>query len=832
MGKIRVRDIAQRIGVPEQDLLFKLKAIGVRVEGEDGLVDTELIQAILQGKKLPQPQREVIVRDGESAPQQPAPQRRPPARRQPPPTGQLRPTRRRSVVNKGEQIRTLPSTEPKRPAHTETPTASPEQQVAAAAPAPQTRPAARPAGPAGPAARPATPRRPAAAERQPARAKKASRAERVAEIEAREDLSQFRGDVSELDAAEETAAAEAAAAAAHHATTPSGRRNRRAERRREADAADEQGTLLSSRELSEGPITISEGLRVRDLAEKLGIKTKDLIRALIKRGIMATVNHVVDPELAVEMAEELGFEAMIVTFEEEVQLQRPPASEGTEERPPVVTIMGHVDHGKTTLLDTIRSSKITAGESGGITQHIGAYAVEANGKKIVFLDTPGHEAFTQLRARGASATDVVVLVVAADDGVMPQTREAINHAKAADVPIIVAINKIDRANANPDRVKKDLADNDLLVEDWGGDVVCAEVSALEGLGIDELLELILLQAELLELKADSKLPAQGIVLEARKEAGRGTVATVLVQNGTLSVGDVFVSGATHGKVRLMVDDKGERIDSCGPATPVEVSGFQDIPNAGDSFQVVEEESKARQIAGHRQEEQRARELAPTAGRLSLESLFESLEQGHVKELPIVIKADVQGSVEVLRDTLQKLSTDRVKVKVIHSGVGAITTNDVLLASASGAIIYGFSVRPERKATELADKEEIDIRTHTVIYELVDELKKAMAGLLDPTYKEVEQGRAEVREIFSVPKIGTIAGCHVVEGVILRNSKIRLLRDNVVVHEGRVGSLRRFKDDAAEVRSGFDCGIGIEGYQDLKPGDMIEAYTEEAVAATL
>ena len=586
----------------------------------------------------------------------------------------------------------------------------------------------------------------------------------------------------------------------------------------------------------EGPVTISEGMTVRQFADKLDIKTKDLIQLLFDRGVMATINHVLEPELAVQLAERLGVEAQTVTFEEEVQLQQhaeleEEQVEGTHPRAPVVTIMGHVDHGKTTLLDSIRSSKITAGEAGGITQHIGAYHVDVGKRQIVFLDTPGHEAFTLMRARGARVTDIVVLVVAADDSVMPQTVEAIDHARAAEVPIIVAINKIDKTGANPDRVKKDLSNHDLTVEDWGGDVVSVPISALNGDGIDDLLEMILITSDLLELKASPAMPAQGVVLEARKEAGKGNVATVLVQDGSLNTGDVFVSGGVWGRVRIMSDDRGNRVETAGPATPVEVAGFNGLPEAGDTFQVVEEESMARGIVEFRQNEIRKRELAKSAP-TSLEQLFERIQSGDVKELAVVLKADVQGSVEVLSDTLARISTDQVKVKVIRAGVGAVTTHDVLLASASDAIIIGFNVRPERKAAELAEKGEVEIRLHTVIYELSDELRNAMVGLLEPTFKEVTQGQAEVREIFKVPKVGTVAGCHVVEGMVSRNSMARLLRDNRVVYEGRIGTLRRFKDDVSEVRTGFDCGIRLENFQDFKPGDYIETFAKQEVSPTL
>ena len=599
-----------------------------------------------------------------------------------------------------------------------------------------------------------------------------------------------------------------------------------------------EGKVLPFKEkMPEGPVIVSEAMTVREFAEKLGVKAKDLIQLLFKKGVMANINHVLAPETAIELAEELGVEAMEVSFEEAQQLEQEEAlgdEAGTKEpRAPVVTVMGHVDHGKTSLLDQIRKTKVAEGEAGGITQHIGAYEARMeDGRKVVFLDTPGHEAFTMMRARGSKVTDIVVLVVAADDGVMPQTIEAIDHAKAAGVPIVVAVNKMDKANANPDRVKKELADHELLVEDWGGDIVAVPMSALKGEGIDELMEMLALTADLLELKAAPDVPGQGAVLEARKEIGRGTVATVLVQNGTLRVGDSFVCGATYGRVRSMVNDVRERLQEAGPATPVEVAGFSDVPEAGDLLQVVADESKAREIAEHRQEQLRKRELQPTTGKLSLDQLFDRIQEGEVKELPVVVKADVQGSVEVLKDALVKLSTEKVRVEVIHSAVGAISSNDVLLASASDAIIIGFNVRPERKATELAEKENVEIRLHTVIYELTDELKKAMLGLLEPEFKDVTRGRAEVREIFKVPRIGTVAGCHVVDGVVSRNASVRLLRDNVVVFTGKISSLKRFKDDASEVRSGFDCGISLEGYQDIKPGDEIEAFEKEEVAQTL
>jgi translation initiation factor IF-2 len=973
MGKIRVQDLAKMMEISNQDLVFKLKSIGVRVEGDDAAIDTDIIQAILQGKKLPHP-REVILRDEQTPVAVDQTRRRaggasapPPTAARRPSTNPLRPQRPRTLIQKVEpNIRELPISErqvgappsvlaspgieapaplhqaqahpspaePELPPQQEAVSGVPSEAAAppemvptpAAPPAPPPVQTATPASPAhaSPAQRPAQPSQPprtgsriistpgqpghiparmsppprSGAPSQPRRdapaqgrpggygpaygagAGSSSPAGRPASpsappgrgisappgrgvsappgrgaaapassgaderrrdrdknrkpikkagprpVEQEEDLTGFKGTLEELE--EEVNQGSAGAS----------RRKRRALARKE----DEGGKLLTFKKAAPaGPVMIGEGMTVREFAEKLGVKSRDLMSALFKRGILANINQVLDPELAQQLAADLGVEAMIVSFEEEVQLREElqvgeqpenPSKMGKVGRAPVVTIMGHVDHGKTSLLDAIRSARVAESEHGGITQHIGAYQAEVNGRKVVFLDTPGHEAFTMMRARGARVTDIVVLVVAADDGVMPQTVEAIDHARAAKVPLIVAVNKIDKANANQDRVKRELSERGLMPEDWGGDTVMVPVSAIKKEGISDLLEMILLTSDLLELKASPELAAQGAVLEARKEVGRGIVSTVLVQNGTLKVGDIFVSGATWGRVRSMSDDKGKRIQEAGPATPVEVTGFNDLPDAGDLMQVVEDESKARGIAEFRQQEQRRRDLAPGQGRLSLEQLFSRIQEGEVKELAVVLKADVQGSLEVLRDALSKESTEKVKVQVLHAGVGAISTNDVLLASASKAIIIGFNVRPERTAVDLAEKEEVDIRLHTVIYELIDELRKAMTGLLEPTFREVSSGRAEVRDTFKVPKVGTIAGCHVVEGVIPRTAGVRLVRDNRVIYEGKIASLRRFKDDVSEVRTGFDCGIGLERFQDVKPGDFIEAFTREEVAPVL
>jgi translation initiation factor IF-2 len=605
----------------------------------------------------------------------------------------------------------------------------------------------------------------------------------------------------------------------------------------------DSGKLLEFKKpLPTGPVFLSEGVTVKELSEKLGVLAKDIVRLLMGRGVFATVNQALDAETAIQIAKEVGVEAAVVSFEEELELSRAPQETKEGEAPsaaraprvhraPVVTVMGHVDHGKTSLLDAIRQTKVAEGEAGGITQHIGAYRVEVNGKPIVFLDTPGHEAFTSMRARGAKATDIVVLVVAADDGVMPQTIEAIDHARAAKVPIVVAINKIDKNNANVDRVKKELADRGILLESWGGDVPSAEISALKKTGIEHLLELLLIVADMQELTAPLAEEARGVVLEARRDAGRGNVVTVLVQSGTLSVGDVFFAGSVFGRVRSMHDDRGAKVAVAGPATPVEVTGFEDLPLAGDTFQVVEDETKARSIVSFRQQKDRDKVMAASS-KISLDQLFSKIQEGRIKELPLIVKADVAGSVEVLSQAIQGLSNEKVKISLLHAGVGAINTNDVLLASASGAIIIGFNVRPERKAEVEAEKNGVEMRLHTIIYNVTDEIKAAMEGLLEPTLKEVPRGRAEVRNTFKVPKFGVVAGCLVTEGSITRNSQLRLLRDNRVIYEGKVGSLRRFKDDVSEVKQGFECGIGLDRFQDVKVADVIEAFQVEKVAGVM
>jgi translation initiation factor IF-2 len=585
-------------------------------------------------------------------------------------------------------------------------------------------------------------------------------------------------------------------------------------------------------------ITLAEGMTVKDLSDKLDVRVKDVLKALLDRRLMMTINSTIDIDTARDVARQFGADVQTRSFEEE--LIHDEAETVSEQdlipRAPVVTVMGHVDHGKTTLLDSIRETRVAEREAGGITQHIGAYLVtvgEKNDKQIVFLDTPGHEAFTLMRARGSRVTDVVVLVVAADDGVMPQTREAIDHARAANVPLIAAVNKIDKPGANPEVVKRQLADLNLVPEEWGGNTVFVEVSAKKKTGLDLLLEMILLVTEIAEHKANPKRAAIGTVLETKLDRGRGPVATVLVQDGSLRVGDNIIAGPVVGRVRALIDDRGRPLKVAGPSTPVEVLGLEHLPSPGDSFQSVADPAKARQIATFRQTQAKERALGAKGGRLTLESLQAELAKGDVKELPIIIKADVQGSAEVLASTLAKLSDDKTKIKIIHSAVGAINESDVLLAAASNAIIIGFNVRPDRNAGDVAEREKVDIRHHSVIYNVTDEIKKAMAGLLDPTFKEQRIGSAVIRETFRVPKVGTIAGCMVQDGRITRSgdAQARLLRDHVVVWEGKLASLRRFKDDVSEVKAGFECGIGLQNFNDVKVGDVIEVFQMERVAAT-
>ena len=579
-------------------------------------------------------------------------------------------------------------------------------------------------------------------------------------------------------------------------------------------------------------IQLTEAVTVKELAEKIGENPGEVIKKLIQMGVMASINQLVDPNVAMSVVKDFGFEVSMVSLEGEEDLEI-----GEEDpsnlipRPPVVTVMGHVDHGKTKLLDAIRKTNVASSEHGGITQHIGAYKVELSGGEVVFLDTPGHEAFTAMRARGAQVTDAVILVVAADDGVMPQTIEAINHARAAEVPIVVAINKIDKPEANSERVKNDLAKLGLVPEEWGGKTICVEVSAKTGQGIDKLLEMMLLEAEMLELKANPNRQAKGTIIESKLHKGKGPVATVLVQNGTLRIGDPFVTGLHYGKVRALINDQGKKVKEAPPSTPVEILGISGVPQVGDSFMVVGDDRKARLISSIRSAKQREEELRKTA-KVTLEDFYDRIKKGEVKELKIILKADVQGSVQAITDSLERLSTPEVQLKVIHGSVGAITETDVMLASSSNAVIIGFNVRPGPKSATLADKEKVDIRSYTIIYDIMKDVQAAMKGMLEPVYKEVILGRAEIREVFTIPKIGAIGGSYVLDGKILKGSKFRLLRDNTVIYEGKISSLRRFKEDAREVQTGYECGIGLENFNDLKAGDIIEDYELQEIEAKL
>ncbi|APC40915.1 translation initiation factor IF-2 [Clostridium estertheticum] len=608
-------------------------------------------------------------------------------------------------------------------------------------------------------------------------------------------------------------------------------------RKRGRKGRDELGSGNNAVEpIDDEVVVIESTITVKDLADTLKRPYVEVIKQLIFIGVMAGMNQEIDFATAEKVIEKYGALAVLKDLEEgkiadDEDIEENDAELGTDKKPAVVTVMGHVDHGKTSLLDCIRKSKVTETEAGGITQHIGAYTVNINGEKITFLDTPGHEAFTAMRARGAQITDIVILVVAADDGIMPQTEEAINHCKAAGVPMIVAINKIDRPGANIDKVKQELTEHGLVAEDWGGDTICVPVSAHTKEGIDTLLEMILITAEMLELKANTKRHAKGTVIEGKLDKGRGPLATLLVQNGTLHTGDSIIVGSTYGRIRAMFDDKGKKIKTAGPSIPVEILGLSDVPSAGDRFNVIKDEKTARNMAEARKTNLRE-EHFQASNRVSMENLYNQIQEGSVKELGVIVKADVQGSVEAVRQSLEKLSTDNVKVRVIHSGVGAITETDVVLAAASNAIIIGFNVRPDNNAAIVGEKEKVEIKTYRIIYDALDDIKLAMLGMLDPVYKEVVLGRVEIRQIYKVSNVGTIAGSYVLTGKITRNSSVRVLRNGIVITESTLASLKRFKDDAKEVAAGFECGLSVEKFNDLKEGDIIEAFIMEEIKPKL
>jgi translation initiation factor IF-2 len=615
-----------------------------------------------------------------------------------------------------------------------------------------------------------------------------------------------------------------------YARGPKGRKGRKGAKGKAAPVG--QKTQITTAKAIKRRVKIDDTIILSDLAKRMGIKAGEMIRKLMGMGVMATVNQTIDFDTAALVAAEFDYEVERASFEEETILKV--ASDDPEkmsERPPVVTIMGHVDHGKTSLLDVIRESRVTDDEAGGITQHIGAYHVNTEKGRIVFLDTPGHEAFTAMRSRGASITDLVVLVVAADDGVMPQTMEAINHSKAAEVPIIVAVNKIDKANADQDKVKRQLAEAGLTPEEWGGDTIFVPVSAKQKIGIDDLLEMISLQAEVLELKANPDKLASGHVVEAKLDAGRGPVATVLIQDGTLRVHDAVVCGVHYGKLRALVDDRGRMVDEAGPSIPVEIIGLSGVPNAGDEMIALKDEKDAKQVSQHRSQKQRSVELAKTT-RVSLESLFDQMQENEVKELNIILKADVHGSIEALTDSLVKLSNEEVKISIVHSATGAISESDIFLAAGSNAIIIGFNVRPNAKVQALSTEENVDIRYYNIIYNVIKDVKDAIVGMMESRYEEHVMGIAEVRQVFHVPKVGAIAGSYVTDGKIQRSQKVRLIREGVVLYEGKISSLKRFKDDAKEVTSGYECGIGVENYNDIKVGDSLECFYLEEIRPTV
>jgi len=609
----------------------------------------------------------------------------------------------------------------------------------------------------------------------------------------------------------------------------SGRKGRKAARGKKVV---KQKTLITTPKAIKRKIKIDDTIALSDLAKRMGIKAGDMIKKLMDLGVMATVNQIIDFDTAALVAAEFEYELEKASFEEATVLKvEKDDPEKLIQRPPVVTVMGHVDHGKTSLLDVIRKTKVTESEAGGITQHIGAYHVSTDKGQIVFLDTPGHEAFTEMRARGAKVTDLVILVVAADDGVMPQTIEAINHAKAANVPIIVAINKIDKANAEPERVQRELADAGLVPEDWGGDTIFVLVSAKENRGIDDLLEMVLLQAEIMELKADPERLAKGYVVEAKLDSGRGAVATVLVQQGTLKTHEPVVCGVHYGKVRVLLNDRGKQVKSAGPSMPVEIIGLSGVPNAGDELIALSDEKNAKQVSAHRIQKHRSRELGKTS-RLSLEKLYEQMQEGEVKDLNLIIKADVHGSIEALADSLTKLSNEEVRINVVHSATGTLTESDISLAAVSDAIIICFNIRPSSKVQALAGEEDVDIRFYNVIYNVIKDVKDAIVGMMSSTFEEWILGRAEIREVFHIPKVGAVAGCYVTEGKMERGQLARILRDWVVCYDGKISSLRRFKDDVKEVQSGYECGIGIENFNDIKVGDIIECYYLEEIKPEL
>lgn len=845
MPKIRVYELAKELGLENKDLISRLEKLGIAVKSHSSTLedsDVELIRKEIAGESREIEEKRIkstVIRrravrateevvpaaeeiKTEKVPQPAKEEARPEKIESAPPaeTGaQPEPARAEAPVSEqpvSQIARAAEQTPEKAPTGVRAPVPPPPQAQQPQAQQPSKKEAAAQSAP-----KPAKEGAAAAAKEEKPELKFGKKAKRPVEIVMEEvpvkKKALFKQLVSKKDKHWEKE---------HEEERPS-----RWKEARKAAVIKMKKTEITTPKAIKRKIKVGESIRVGDLAKKLGVKATEVINKLIMLGIMASINQSIDSEVASVIAGELGYQVEVADAEfGESVLKADTEPRNLKPRAPVVTVMGHVDHGKTSLLDAIRETNVIEGEAGGITQAIGAYHVTINDREIVFLDTPGHEAFTSMRARGAQVTDIVILVVAADDGVMEQTVEAINHSKAAKVPIIVAVNKIDKPGANPEKIMRELSDYGLVSEEWGGDTLFAKISAKKKIGIDELLELVLLQAEVMELKADPDRPARGVIVEAKLDKGRGPVATVLIQEGTLKEGDAFVCKTEFGRARALLDDKGQRIKSAGPSMPVEVIGFSNVPNAGTDFVVVEDERKARSIGEYWIRKEREKELAADS-KVTLEQLYSRIKEG-AKEFNVIIKGDVQGSIEAVSEALLKLSTSDIKLKIIHSSTGTVTETDVLLASASDALIIGFKVRPDARVLDIAKKEGVEIKLYDIIYNIINDVRAAMEGLLEPVYKEVALGRAEVRETFKVPKVGTIAGSYILDGKVTRDAKVRLVRDGVTVYNGRIASLKRFKDDAREVSAGYECGIGIEGFNDIKTGDVIEAYTEEQVERKL
>jgi len=826
MAKIRAYKLAEELGLERNELVDKARELGVELKSAMASLDDEaagelrrklgggpakeeVVEKTVEargGRKVIRRRRKKVEPPPEPAePAAPEPGERPAA---PEPSGP------EAEAEPGAE----PGAEPVAPEEPLRPAAEAEAPADQEAPAPEPAAPEEPARPAAEEKRgPARPARPAAPPAEaPGRGKQRKRVREVVNLREQEQIAR---QVSGRTVVRRPMTVDPRAL--------------QSPRRRRRDAPQKPAPAAAAPKKEKRVVRIEGVITVADLAREIGQKAPQVQAKLMALGTMASVNQTIDAETARKVAEEYGYEIQDVGFKEEEVLEETRSEQDLRPRPPVVTVMGHVDHGKTSILDALRKTQVVAGEAGGITQHIGAYQVEVDGEKLTFIDTPGHEAFTTMRARGAQITDLVVLVVAATEGAMPQTVEAIDHARAAGVPIVVAINKCDLPEADPQKTRQRLMEHGLVPEEFGGETICVETSATRGTGLDRLLEMLRLQAELLELKADPTGRAQGVVIEAELSKGRGPLATVLVQQGTLQRGDVLVVGTEHGRVRAMYNERGQQVKEVGPATPVQIIGLSGVPESGQLFHVVENERAAKEVVDHRVSEQKLKATEPARPTRSLEELFAQVSEGEgPRELPVVIKADVHGSAEALREAIEKLSTDKVHVKVIHTGVGAVSESDVMLARASDAIVVGFHVRPDPAARRAAEGQGVDVRLYRVIYEATDEIKAAMAGLLPPTSVEKELGRAEVRQTFTVPRMGTVAGSYVLDGTIRRGARARLVRDGVQIYQGRVGSLRRFKDDVREVQSGFECGIGIEGYNDIKVGDVIEAFEIEEKPATL